>query len=90
MFIIHIKLVLIQIDVLFKRYFRDIPENVYKKFNREPIAAASLAEVYEAETKDGQRVAVKVQYSDLRERYETDIATVDISKTQSNMFSFLQ
>jgi predicted unusual protein kinase regulating ubiquinone biosynthesis (AarF/ABC1/UbiB family) len=35
-----------------------------------------MAEVYEAETNDGERVAVKVQYSDLRERYETDIATV--------------
>jgi aarF domain-containing kinase len=61
---------------------------VYQKFNRNPIAAASLAEVYEAETKDGQRVAVKVQYSDLRERYETDIATVDSNK-QINKFYFL-
>lgn len=50
---------------------------MYGKFDRNPRAAASLAEVYEAETKDKQRVAVKVQYTDLRERYETDIATVD-------------
>lgn len=69
-----------QIDVLFKRYFRDLPENVYGKFDRNPVAAASLAEVYDAETKDGQRVAAKVQYSDLRERYETDIVTVDKRK----------
>ncbi|CAF4252027.1 unnamed protein product [Adineta steineri] len=64
-----------EIDTLFKRYFRDTPENVFEKFNREPIAAASLAEVYSAETKQGERVAVKVQYSDLRERFETDITT---------------
>ncbi|CAF1296467.1 unnamed protein product [Rotaria sordida] len=63
------------IDVLFKRYFHDTPENIFGKFNRNPIAAASLAEVYIGETKEGEQVAVKVQYSDLRERYETDIAT---------------
>ncbi|CAF3600740.1 unnamed protein product, partial [Adineta steineri] len=64
-----------EIDTLFKRYFRNTPENVFATFNREPIAAASLAEVYSAETKQGERVAVKVQYSDLRERFETDITT---------------
>ncbi|CAF4301856.1 unnamed protein product, partial [Adineta steineri] len=69
-----------EIDTLFKRYFRNTPENVFATFNREPIAAASLAEVYSAETKQGERVAVKVQYSDLRERFETDITTVDKSK----------
>lgn len=50
------------------------------------MAAASLAEVYEAEGKDGQRLAVKVQYSDLRERHETDIATV---RRQNERFPLL-
>ncbi len=45
--------------------------------------------MYEAETKDGQRVAVKVQYSDLRERYETDIATVDSNKQINELYFLL-
>ena len=53
------------------------------------MAAASLAEVYEAQGKDGQRLAVKVQYSDLRERHETDIATVRRSTNVFLSFSSL-
>ncbi|CAF3456613.1 unnamed protein product [Rotaria socialis] len=64
-----------EIDTLFKRYFHGPPEVVFENFNRNPIAAASLAEVYEAQIKSGEKVAVKVQYFDLRERYETDITT---------------
>lgn len=49
------------------------PENIFLKFNTEPIAAASLGQVHEAVLKDGSRVAVKIQYPDIENLIETDI-----------------
>jgi predicted unusual protein kinase regulating ubiquinone biosynthesis (AarF/ABC1/UbiB family) len=49
------------------------PEEIFMKFNAEPIAAASLGQVHEAILKDGQKVAVKVQYPEIEKVIETDI-----------------
>ncbi|HEY2372920.1 MAG TPA: AarF/UbiB family protein [Gaiellaceae bacterium] len=49
------------------------PETLYRLFNPEPLAAASLAQVHEATTHDGRRVAVKVQRPNIHEQLRSDI-----------------
>ncbi|MEI2582684.1 ABC1 kinase family protein [Scytonema sp. PRP1] len=49
------------------------PEEVYLELSREPIAAASLGQVYKGKLKTGEEVAVKVQRPDLRERIAIDL-----------------
>ncbi len=51
----------------------DIPENIYAELSPQPIAAASLGQVYKAKLKTGEEVAVKVQRPDLRERITIDL-----------------
>lgn len=49
------------------------PEKIFKSFNKEPIASASLAQVHEAQLKNGQKVAVKVQYMDIEKMAKLDL-----------------
>lgn len=49
---------------------------VFTSFEAEPIAAASLAQVYRATLPDGQCVAVKVQYPDIAPLVELDLRNV--------------
>lgn len=53
-------------------------EGVFSDFEKQPIAAASLGQVHEATLKDGQKVAVKVQYPGIEGIIETDIKMFSI------------
>ncbi len=49
------------------------PEEVYLELSPNPIAAASLGQVYKGKLKTGEDVAVKVQRPDLKERITIDL-----------------
>jgi predicted unusual protein kinase regulating ubiquinone biosynthesis (AarF/ABC1/UbiB family) len=49
------------------------PEEVYAELSPQPIAAASLGQVYRGKLQTGEEVAVKVQRPDLRDRIAIDL-----------------
>ncbi len=49
------------------------PEEIYAELSPQPIAAASLGQVYKGRLKTGEEVAVKVQRPDLNRRITLDI-----------------
>ena len=53
------------------------PEEVFSDFDREPVAAASIAQVHRACLGDGREVAVKVQYPGIADLIEADLDALD-------------
>ncbi len=51
----------------------DRPEQIYAEISPQPIAAASLGQVYKGKLKTGETVAIKVQRPDLRDRITVDL-----------------
>lgn len=58
---------------IIKSEFGRYPEEVFASFDHKPIAAASLAQVHKAKTKEGHVVAVKVQRPDIQTVIDQDV-----------------
>jgi predicted unusual protein kinase regulating ubiquinone biosynthesis (AarF/ABC1/UbiB family) len=56
----------------------DDPRSVFAEWDPTPIAAASIGQVHRAMTRDGQAVAVKVQYPGVEEAITADLANTDV------------
>jgi predicted unusual protein kinase regulating ubiquinone biosynthesis (AarF/ABC1/UbiB family) len=53
-------------------------EDVFADFEEEPVAAASIGQVYRAELHDGRRVAVKVQYPGVAQAVRADLQNLGL------------
>src|SRR5215471_6664008 len=59
--------------VQFKSALGKYPEDMFREFDAEPFAAASLGQVHRALTFSGEKVAVKIQYPAIRSAIESDL-----------------
>jgi predicted unusual protein kinase regulating ubiquinone biosynthesis (AarF/ABC1/UbiB family) len=59
----------------FKKYNGEYPEELFDTFDSNSINAASIGQVHQA-TKDGKKLAVKIQYPGVAESISSDLAMV--------------
>jgi predicted unusual protein kinase regulating ubiquinone biosynthesis (AarF/ABC1/UbiB family) len=64
-----------------RRDLKKEPEEIFAEIQKEPIAAASIGQVYRARTREGRDVAVKVQYPGIKEAIENDIKNVEVLRS---------
>lgn len=65
-----------EIDERIRSELGKAPDDIFDEFDRTPIASASLGQVHTAVTKDGKKVAVKVQHKDIDEMVRLDLITI--------------
>jgi predicted unusual protein kinase regulating ubiquinone biosynthesis (AarF/ABC1/UbiB family) len=61
------------IAATFKASFGKMPTEVFAKFDKDPIAAASLGQVHEARNDAGERLAVKILYPNVATIIKVDL-----------------
>lgn len=59
---------------IIRRELGKYPEQIFDEFDAQAMAAASIGQVHKGRLKNGQPVAVKIQYPGVRDTISTDIA----------------
>jgi predicted unusual protein kinase regulating ubiquinone biosynthesis (AarF/ABC1/UbiB family) len=67
-----------QVEKLLREELGEKPATVFGSFEEEAFAAASIGQVHRAVTRDGHRVAVKVQYPGVAEAVDTDLRNLTL------------
>lgn len=62
---------------VFEKSFQKRPEEIFKEFNYDPFAAASIGQVHEGVLKSGEKVAIKVQYPKIVKAIKNDLKNLD-------------
>lgn len=75
------------VEEVVQREFGRSPSKVFRRFEREPFAAASIGQVHRATLHDGTHVAVKVQYPGVREAIGHDLANVGMLISMAGVVS---
>jgi hypothetical protein len=76
-------------EAQFKASLGRAPEDVFKRFDPEPFAAASLGQVHRAVLRDGTPVAVKIQYPQIRAAIENDFRWVRNASLPAQVTGYL-
>jgi ubiquinone biosynthesis protein len=66
-----------EVEALLAEELRASPHAIFAKFEDEPVAAASMAQVHRAWLRTGERVAVKVQRPNIRASAERDLDIIN-------------
>ncbi len=67
--------------------FRKTPEKLFRKFNKNPIASASISQVHKGILKDGTVVAIKIKRPEVDEKIKKDIRISKIIFFIAKIFS---
>lgn len=73
---LHSQVPAVPLDILRPQLREDLggePEDVFARFDPEPLAAASIAQVHRAQLKDGGEVVVKIRRPGITETIEADL-----------------
>lgn len=72
---------------IFLADFKKYPEELFVEFNAQPIASASIAQVYKAKLKTGEDVAVKIRRPNIQRTIKSDLAMIKSLLRLTKLFS---